>query len=172
MTPITVSQRDVFFSPTSEGGGGTQRLVAFLLLLLFYLFPMYILALSSTYLPIPRLMMKNERVLHMLPPHIGLPPTPDRFSDYKQLLLLLHNINDRRRPTVWDLSGSFIYNFFFPSEFLFFFSRGFCRRITESLLQCVCGRLDFHEPTPSSPCHNLRNHFFGIFLCLFIYLFF
>jgi hypothetical protein len=42
----------------------------------------------------------------------------------------------------------------------------------QSLLQCVCGRLDFHEPTPSSPCHNLRNHFFGIFLCLFIYLFF
>jgi hypothetical protein len=81
---------------------------------------MYILALSSIYLPIPRLMMKNERVLHMLPPHIGLPPTPDRFSDYKQLLLLLHNINGRRRPTVWDLSGSFIYNFFF-----FFFLQNF-----------------------------------------------
>jgi hypothetical protein len=107
------------------------------------------------------------------PPHIGLPPTPDRFSDYKQLLLLLHNINGRRRPTVWDLSGSFIYNFFFFFLQNFYFSSlvDFVDA-SQSPFSSVCGRLDFHEPTPSSPCHNLRNHFFGIFLCLFIYLFF
>jgi hypothetical protein len=102
--------------PTDEEGGGENSD----LLLFFFSFSTYLYYLSSLSLPIAKLMMKNERVLHMWPPHsLGLssylPPTasPTTNNFFFFFFMSLHNINGRRRPTVWDLSGSFIYNFFF-----------------------------------------------------------
>lgn len=151
-------------------------------LLLFFFFLLSNLTYLQYYLLyLAKLMMKNERVLHMLPPHsLGLssylPPTasPTTNNFFFFFFMSLHNINGRRRPTVWDLSGSFIYNFFFFLPFLRILDFVDASARRESLL-VQCGRLYIYfQPTPhpfSCLLHNLEIIFRSSFLCLFIYLF-
>ena len=123
--------------------------------------------------------MKNERVLHMLPPHsLGLssylPPTASpTTNNFFFFFMSLHNINGRRRPTVWDLSGSFIYNFFF----LFLENSLILSTHQQESSRLVWTVIFLFQPIPPPPSRPVFistrqswNHF-SVFSFLFIYLF-
>ena len=121
--------------------------------------------------------MKNERVLHMLPPHsLGLssylPPTASpTTNNFFFFFMSLHNINGRRRPTVWDLSGSFIYNCFF----LFLENSLILSTHQHESSRLVWTVIFLFQPIPppvpsSSLQDNLEIIFRSSLSCLFIYL--
>ena len=157
-----------------ERGGGKCNLdlLPFLLLLCVG----YVLVPLSLSL-LPWLMMKNERVLHMLPPPT-LPPSPLLLLRLQQLLLLRASFIISAGP----FFSSFIYNFCFV---LFFFkncysvSKSVCRSIIFFRLfavfkllssgfrrapACHQKRLDLFLVTHSGSAKLSRNSFIYLFI--------
>lgn len=116
VTPITVSQRDVFSSPAEEEerGGTCCFSSSFLAIILCISYLSSLLFFSYLSLPSKSLWWKMRGCSTCCHPTLSSPcppPTASQTTNIFFFFMSLHNINRPDGGRLWDLSSSFIYNF-------------------------------------------------------------